>query len=150
MITRPDEITIPPDLDEQIARMTIRRDYLSAEYQSNLKQIDWLNKMAKQLHPNDPERIVIKKRHETIVKRQMELMDELTPAKAELKRLHTLASEAKRLEAAKQKELNRKLEYNRQFTARMRRIWENKGRKEALERIERENKELLGETEGSR
>lgn len=145
--TLPGELSIPPDLIKQIATLTIRRDILSTEFQCNLKQIEWLNKMTKTLSANDPERIVIKTRRETIVNRQMEITTELTPIKVELKRLHTLDNEAKRVEAAQKKEENRRREYNRQFTARMHRIWESKGKREALKRIERENKELLGEGE---
>lgn len=138
-------LNIPFDLNEQIARLKIRRDELNMEYQCNLKQIEFINKISKQLHPNDPERIALKEKHKAIVNRQMDLAIELAPVKVELKRLNTLGNEAKRIEAARVKDNNRKREYNRQFTARMRSIWEAKGKREALKRIERENKEALGE-----
>lgn len=53
-------LNIPFDLNEQIARLKIRRDELNMEYQCNLKQIEFINKISKQLHPNDPQRIALK------------------------------------------------------------------------------------------
>ncbi len=146
-IKRLDEITIPPDLHEQIARLSIRKDELNYENQHFQKIIEFYGKETKTLELTNSERMEINRKKKGLVEQQAEILKSLTTVKAELRRLNTLKNELQRIEAARKKDDARRREYNRQFTNRMRRIWENKGKKEAMKRIENENKEFLGEIE---